>query len=139
MPVLVLRPLSPLRLVNGTRCIVAKPLRNVNEVKIPAGPFKNETHLIPRIRLQPSDSILPFTFQRQHFSLRPCFCLTINMAQGKTLQVVSLDLRTPVFSNGMFYVALSRTGKKDAIHILREGEVTLNFVYSKALDLADDL
>ena len=30
--------------MNGTRCIVTKPLRNVIEVKIAAGPFKNETH-----------------------------------------------------------------------------------------------
>ena len=28
------------------------------------------------------------------------------------LQVVGLDLRTPVFSHGMLYLALSRTGRK---------------------------
>ena len=63
MPVMVLLSLNPPRLMNGTRCIVTKPLRNVIEVKIAAGPFKNETHVIPPIHLQPSDSILPFTFQ----------------------------------------------------------------------------
>ena len=72
--------------------------------------IQNETHLIPRIRLQKSDCILQFTFQR--FPLRQCFGLIIKKAQGRTLQVVGLDLRTPVFSHGMLYVALSRTGKK---------------------------
>ena len=44
-----------------------------------------------------------------------------------------------MFSHGMLYVALSRTGKKDAIHILTEGEAMSNVVYPKALDLAGDL
>ena len=48
-----------------------------------------------------------FTFQRQYFPLRPCFGLTIDKTQGQTLQFVGLDLRTPVFSHGMLYVALS--------------------------------
>ena len=58
MLLMVPRSLNPPRLMNGTRCIVTKPLRNVIEVKIAAGPLKNETHLIPRIRLQPSYSIV---------------------------------------------------------------------------------
>ena len=33
-------PPEPPRLMNGTRCIVTKPLRNVIEGKIAAGPFK---------------------------------------------------------------------------------------------------
>ena len=48
-----------------------------------------------------------FTFQRQYFPLRSCFGFAINKAQGQTLQFVGLDLRTPVFSHGMLYVALS--------------------------------
>ena len=99
--------------------------------------IQNETHLTPRICPQKSDSILPFTFQR--FPLRQCFGLTINKAQGQTSQVVGLDLRTPVFRHGMLYVALSRTGRKDAIHILTEGEVKSNVVYPEALDFGRDL
>ena len=92
--------------------------------------IQNESHVIPRIRFQPSDSILPFTFQQQHFPLRPCLGLTINTSQGQMLQLVGLDLRTPVFSHGMLYVALSRTGRKDDIHILTEGEVKSNVMSS---------
>ena len=32
-----------------------------------------------------------------------------------------------------------RTGRKDAIHILTEGEVTLNVIYPEALDFGEDL
>ena len=43
MPVIVPRSLNTPRIMNGTRCIVTKPLRNVIEVKIAAGSVKNET------------------------------------------------------------------------------------------------
>ncbi|GFS13580.1 ATP-dependent DNA helicase PIF1 [Elysia marginata] len=77
MPVIFLKSLNPPRLMNGTRCIVTKAMRNLIEVKIASGPFKDEKHLIPRIRLQSSKTALSFTFQRQQFALRPCFSLTI--------------------------------------------------------------
>ena len=91
--------------------------------------------MIPRIRLQPSDTTLPFTFQRQQFPLRPCFALTINKAQGQSLRIVGLDLRSQVFAHGMLYVALSRTGNKNAIHILspKPNGVTSNVVYTEIL------
>ena len=44
-----------------------------------------------------------------------------------------------MFSHGILYVALSRTGRKKTIHILTEGEVTSNFVYLEALDVTEDL
>ena len=65
--------------------------------------------------------------------------LWLNKAQGETLQVIGLDLMTPVFSHCMPYVALSRTGRKDIIHILTEGEATSNVVYPEALDFGEDL
>ena len=34
---------------------------------------------------------------------------------------------------------LLRTGRKDAIHILTEGEVTSNFVYLEVFDFGEDL
>ena len=85
MPVMVLRFLNPPRLMNDTRRIVTKPLRNFIEVKIADRPLKNETHLIPRVHLQESDSILPFTFQGQHFPMRPCFGLTIDVVYSDAL------------------------------------------------------
>ncbi|GFS19264.1 ATP-dependent DNA helicase [Elysia marginata] len=90
--------------------------------------------MIPRIRLQPSDTALPFTFQRQQFPLRPCFSLTINKAQGQSLRVVGLDLRSQVFTHGMLYVALSITGRRNDVYILAEDGMTPNVVYSEVLN-----
>lgn len=134
MPVMILRSLNPPRLMNGTRCVVTNLMANVVEVKIASGPFKHEKHLIPRIKLQPSDTTLPFTFQRQQFPLRPCFALTINKAQGQSFKVVGLDLQNQVFSHGMLYVALSRTGRRDSLHILTKDGTTSNVVYTEVLD-----
>ena len=95
------------------------------------GHSNNETHLIPKIKLQLSDTTLPSTFQRQQFPLRPCFALTINKAQGQSYKVVGLDLEKPVFSHGMLYEALSRTGSMDSLHIFTRDGTTSNVVYKK--------
>ena len=134
MPVMVLRAINPPKLMNGTRCVVTSTMANIIEVQISCGPYKHEKHLIPRIALQPSDTVLPFSFKRKQFPLRPCFALTVNKAQGQTLHVVGLDLTAPVFSHGMLYVALSRTGKKNAVHILAPGGCTRNVVYEEVLN-----
>ena len=44
-----------------------------------------------------------------------------------------------MFSHGILYVALSRTGRIDAIHILTQRGVSSNVIYIEALDLAEDL
>ena len=106
---------------------------NITEVQITCGPYKHEKHSVPRIALQPSDTVLPFSFKGKQFPLRPCFALTVNKAQGQPLQVVGLDLTAPEFSHGMLYVALSRTGQKDAVHILAPGVCTRNVVYEEVL------
>ena len=127
-------PAYSLKLMNGTRCIITQALPNVIQAEIRCRRYKEEKHWIPRITLQPSDSGLPFTFNRKQFPLRPCFSLTINKAQGQSLKVVGLDLSSPVFSHGMLYAALPRTGNPHAIHILAPNSQTRNVVYSEVLD-----
>ncbi|KAF0747922.1 ATP-dependent DNA helicase PIF1-like [Aphis craccivora] len=86
--------------------------------------------LLPRIDLTPLDSTLPFSFTRRKFTIRIDFAMTINKAQGQTLDKVGLYLSQPVFSHGYFYVAMSRVrsfekltiqilpnNKKDTINI----------------------
>ena len=42
--------------------------------------------------LIPSDTGLPFDFKMIQFPIRPAYCITINKAQGQTLDFVSIWL-----------------------------------------------
>ncbi|KAK3788528.1 hypothetical protein RRG08_030229 [Elysia crispata] len=118
MPVMLLRFIKPPELMNGTRCIIRSCNRNTVGLEITAGAHKGEIHLVPRIQLQPSDTTFLFKFQRRQLPLKGCFAMTINKAQGQTLHSIGLDLQQPVFSHGMLYVVLSRSGKRDNIAYL---------------------
>ncbi|GFS04896.1 ATP-dependent DNA helicase pif1 [Elysia marginata] len=133
MPVMVMRSLTPPSVINGTRCIIIKTTKIAVIVKIASGPYSGEIHYIPRISLQPADSSLPFSFVRRRFPLQTCMAMTINKAQGKTIKFIGLHLETPVFAHGMLYVALSRTGNRNANWILAPESKSRNVVYPEAL------
>lgn len=44
--------------------------------------------------------------------------MTINKAQGQTLDFVGIYLREPVFSHGQLYVALSRAKSSNCVKVL---------------------
>ena len=48
--------------------------------------------------------------KRRQFPIRLCFAMTINKAQGESINNLVVYLRQPVFSHGQLYVALSRAG-----------------------------
>lgn len=72
---------------------------------------------IPRIRLQPSNSQLPFKFSRLQFPIRIAFAITINKSQGPTFDKIGLFLPNPVFTHGQLYVAFSRVRRFDDVKI----------------------
>ena len=63
--------------------------------------------------------------------------MTINKSQGQSLTHVGIDLRSPVFSHGQLYVALSRaTDVRSIATLIKESnvdEVTDNIVYPEVL------
>ncbi|CAG8854438.1 19380_t:CDS:1, partial [Gigaspora margarita] len=63
---------------------------------------------IPRISLTSSTSKLLFILKWHQFPIQLAFAMTINKSQDQSVKHVGLDLRTPVFSHGQLYVALSR-------------------------------
>ena len=63
--------------------------------------------------------------------------MTINKAQEQSLQHVGLDLQTPVFTCGQFYVAVSRVTSVYNIKAIWNADVdspvTTNIVYPEVL------
>lgn len=84
--------------------------------------------------LIPSDTDLPFDFQRTQFPIRPAFCITINKSQGQTLDFVSIWLGDDnVFTHGQLYVALSRVSsmKNIKVAINHPNQLTRNVVFKE--------
>ena len=130
-PVILLRTLNPPILCNGTRLIVERMMPRVIEATVVTGPGKGNNVFIPRIPLTPSD--MPFQFKRLQFPINLCFAMSINKAQGQTLKVVGVNLESPCFSHGQLYVACSRVGSHDNLHVLAKDGKTVNLVYPEAL------
>ena len=112
---------------------VPKPIHpnNITEATNLNGKFKGEDVLLPRIPMIPTD--MPFEFKRLQFSVRLAFAMTINKAQGPSLQVCGLNLKNPCFSHGQLYVACSRVGKPSNLFVYAPEGKTKNIMYPKAL------
>ncbi|XP_012841191.1 PREDICTED: uncharacterized protein LOC105961508 [Erythranthe guttata] len=119
-PIMLLRNLDPIEgLCNETRLICRELGQNFIGAEIAVGDFKGNHVFVPRIPLESSDKQkCPIPFKRMQFPVRPYFVMTINKAQGQTLEFVGVYLREPVFSHGQLYVALSRARSADAVKIL---------------------
>ncbi|PON70500.1 DNA helicase Pif1-like [Trema orientale] len=146
-PVILLRNINSAEgLCNGTRLICRHFQRNVIDAEIAVGEYRGKRVFLPRIHFVPLEGHKdPFSFKRIQFPIRPCFAMTINKAQGQTLDFMGLYLPEPVFSHGQLYVALSRVRKANAIKILLETSSnnpdsyarTKNVVYDEVLHLAN--
>lgn len=130
-PVILMRNLDPPKLVNGTRMIITKLDDNVIEAKILVGQFKGELVVIPRIPIIPNN--FPIQFKRLQFPIKLSFSMTINKAQGQTLQQVGLYLQESCFSHGQFYVGCSRVGTDRNLKVFCPNQRTKNVVYPEAL------
>ncbi|KAH0611538.1 uncharacterized protein H6S33_010803 [Morchella sextelata] len=119
-PILLLRNLYPKQgLCNGTRLTVTRLGRRCIEARILGGDFDGQIKIIPRIKLSTSEGDLPFILTRKQLPIRLCFAMTVNKAQGQSLDVVGVDLRMPSFSHGQLYVALSRVTDVDGLNVLQ--------------------
>lgn len=119
MPVMLLRNLNKaMGLCNGTRLIVNRLQDHVIEAVVITGDAKGTHVYIPRISLSPPESTLPFILRRRQFPVKPAYAMTINKAQGQTIDIVGVSLLQPVFSHGQLYVALSRARDCSNVKIL---------------------
>jgi hypothetical protein len=137
-PVMVLRNMDPANGVcNGTRGILTRMNTHVVEIRLLGGENAGQKIFLPKVKLSPSDALLPFPLQRIQFPLRLAFSMTINKSQGQSVKHVGLDLRSPVFTHGQFYVAVSRATSVHRIHAIwdpkSEQPWTKNIVYPQVL------
>ena len=138
VPIMLIRNISQSTgLCNGTRLIVTKLAEKVIEAIVMTGSNIGDVVYIPRICLTVKDPKWPFTLHRCQFPIRISYAMTVNKSQGQTLAAVGLYLKTPVFTHGQFYVAVSRVTSKKALKILIEnedgtcGSETRNIVFSE--------
>ena len=136
-PIMLLRNLCPQEgLCNGTRMVVTSLRTHCIEARLLGGDFDGQLRVIPRIKLCATDKSLGIPLSRKQFPVRLCFVMTINKSQGQSFHTIGLDLRTPVFTHGQFYVAASRTSAVEGLSILlpREGGgKTINVTYPEVL------
>ncbi|KAH7669885.1 MACRO domain-containing protein 1, partial [Aphelenchoides avenae] len=97
--------------------------------------------LIPRVRFEygrKSDETNIDRFVRIQYPVIPAFAMTINKAQGQTLQRVGLHLGTQVFSHGQVYTGFSRVTSREGIKIFNDRpkrpSFIINRVYEELLD-----
>ena len=137
IPIILIRYINPATgLCNGTILIIKQIFSRLIVAEISIEVNKGKTVLIPRMALIPSDTELPFDFSRLQFPIRPSFCITINKAQGQTLDFVSIWLGDEhVFTHGQLYVALSRVSELKNIKIATNNPklLTRNVVYKEVL------
>ncbi|KAH8144382.1 uncharacterized protein LAJ45_11628 [Morchella importuna] len=136
-PIILLRNLYPKQgLCNGTRMTVTRLGRRCIEARILDGEFDGQPKVIPRIQLSSAEGDLPFIIIRRQLPIRLCFAMTVNKAQGQSLDVVGVDLRSDSFTHGQLYVALSRVTDVTGLMVLQGEEMqpqTDNIVYPEVL------
>uniref|UniRef100_A0A914I102 ATP-dependent DNA helicase n=1 Tax=Globodera rostochiensis TaxID=31243 RepID=A0A914I102_GLORO len=145
-PIMLLRNLDVHQgLCNGTRLQVMRMSDDNLFCRILTGPRAdvNQTIVLPRIKFEygRGRNHRGLRFQRLQFPVRACFAMTVNKAQGQTLQRMALVLRgKQCFAHGQVYVAMSRVTRMDGIRVYapscQTGEETYiaNVVYHELLD-----
>ncbi|XP_016173712.1 ATP-dependent DNA helicase PIF1-like [Arachis ipaensis] len=119
VPIILLRNIDPAGgLCNGTRLVVRDLGRNVIGANNVSGSNVGDKVFISRMNMIPSDTVIPFKFQRRQFPVSLSFAMTINKSQGQTLSTVGLFLRRPVFCHGQLYVAVFRVRNRNGLKIL---------------------
>ena len=80
------------------------------------GPNEREKFFIARITLR-SGKKSSIPFHRKQFSIKLSWAMTINKAQGQTLQFMASYLTEPAFANGQLCVTFGIVGSDHSLTI----------------------
>lgn len=126
--------------VNVTRYIVVDMRDNILFLRAVSGTYKGESFVLPRINCAPRTEDFPIPgFGRCQFTVRVCFAMTINKAQGQSVSgKLGLDFSYPCFSHGQIYVALSRKTNPKALFVLAESgkRKSKNLVFTEVINVS---
>ncbi|XP_029639526.1 uncharacterized protein LOC115214467 [Octopus sinensis] len=131
MPIMLLWNLDTPIMCNGTRMIIKKLYSQVLQATILNGSAAGQDVLIAPMSLTPSDTI--YKFKRLQFPIKLSFAMTINKAQGQSLQMVGLNLTEQMFSHGQLYIGCSCVGRPQSLCICASEGKTRNVAYNEAL------
>ncbi|KAH7707938.1 MACRO domain-containing protein 1 [Aphelenchoides avenae] len=126
-------------LCNGTRLqLIGKVGENL-KCTVLSGPMAKSGGytLIPRVRFEygrKSDETNIDRFVRIQYPVIPAFAMTINKAQGQTLQRVGLHLGTQVFSHGQVYTGFSRVTSREGLKIFNDRPKRPNFIINRVYE-----
>jgi len=126
-------------LCNGTRLQLVGKMGENLKCTVLSGPMAKSGGftLIPRVRFEygrKSDDTNIDRFVRVQFPVIPAFAMTINKAQGQTLQRVGLHLGTQVFSHGQIYTGFSRVTSREGIRIFNDRPKRPNFIINRVYE-----
>ena len=115
--------------------IITQRAQHFLKARVLGGDYAGHEVLIPRIDLTPSKEDIPFKFFCRQLPVQLAFAMSINKAQGQSVKHTGIDLRTPVFTHGQLYVALSRSTAAARVKILfpSNESVSDNIVYHEVL------
>jgi ATP-dependent DNA helicase PIF1 len=94
---------------NGTRYVIHQMSKFVITAKCLNS---DKIVLVPRIPTFTKDTEYPFIMERLQFPVKLAFALTLDRAQGQSIEKCGILLPTSVWTHGQLYVALSRCSDK---------------------------
>ncbi|GAU26226.1 hypothetical protein TSUD_224170 [Trifolium subterraneum] len=124
-PITLLHDLDPSRgLYNGTRLIVTRLGQFVLQAQVMSGENIDEPILIPRISMSPSRSPIPYKLVRRQFPISVSYAMSIEKAQGQSLDSVGLYIPRSWITCDQLKVAFSSVKSKNGLKILIHEEMS---------------
>jgi hypothetical protein len=140
VPIMLLQNLCPKEGLCNRSCIIIISLQNYY-IKgcLLRRDFDRQLQTISQIKLFLEEKDLMFTLTYKQFLVCLCFVITINKSQGQLFKQIRVDLRTPVFFHGQFYIVVSQVLFTASLYVLLPSDFnkTTNIVWPEILqDLA---